>query len=80
MNTRYYILVETSPDDSIFIIKNENQIHYFNILSLGANAYDISGEYVLASSQEEALLLFRKKYPELLKRSTKNYIDISLKL
>lgn len=75
-----YILIKTDNENATFLIKGE-EIEYFEILRF----FNISDEtvenekiLVKAPNQQEALKKFRNIFPNLVKRSSKDYYEAKL--
>lgn len=84
--SKYYILLETENTNATFIQKVKGDFRFFEIFHFSGDVIFIDKLYpealsdiiVVASSQEEALKKFGKKFPNLMKRSLKKFYEADL--
>lgn len=81
MSDYSYILIGTENKNATFIMKGD-EITFFEIFQLSGNVKDINNQennvIVSAINQQEALKKFRSIYPDLMKRSNKDYYEVIL--
>lgn len=81
MSDYFYILIGTENKNATFIMKSD-EITFFEIFQLSGNVKDINNQenniIVSAINQQEALKKFRSIYPDLMKRSNKDYYEAVL--
>lgn len=81
MSDYSYILVGTENKNATFLMKGD-EITFFEIFQLSDNVKDVNNQknniIVSAINQQEALKKFRSIYPDLMKRSNKNYYEAVL--
>lgn len=81
MEQHLYILVGTENNNATFLLK-DSKIMFFEIFQLDNKviAFEQSNNKVVveALNQQEALKKFRQYYPNLVKRSTKDYYEAVL--
>ena len=81
MSDYSYILIGTENKNATFIMKGD-EITFFEIFQLSGNIKDINNQknniIVSAINQQEALKKFRSIYPDLMKRSNKDYYEAVL--
>ena len=86
MMGKYYILLETENKEATFIQKVSDDFRFFEIFQLSGNVNFISKAcperfvdiIVSAFTQEDALKQFGKRFPNLKKRSIKEYYETVL--
>lgn len=86
MTGNYYILVETENKEATFIQRIDEDFRFFEIFQLSRNvifankAHPESSSAIIvnAVSQQEALKKFGKNFPNLKKRSVKDYYEAAL--
>lgn len=78
MSDYSYILIGTENKNATFIMKGD-EITFFEIFQLSDNVKNINNQenniIVSAINQQEALKKFKLIYPELMKRSNKDYYE-----
>lgn len=75
-----YILIKTNNPNAAFLI-NGNAVEYYEIFrfpNIDDTAVDENKIIVKAPNQQEALKKFRIDFPNLLKRSSKEYYETEL--
>lgn len=79
MSEKNYILIGTENENATFVMKGD-EIIFFEIFQLSHNVKEIEKSLIVinALNQQEALKKFRLNYPNLMKRSTKNYYETAL--
>lgn len=79
MNEKNYILIGTENKNATFIMKGD-EITFFEIFQLDGKVKEIekSSTVIQALNQQEALKKFRSIYPDLMKRSNKDYYEAVL--
>lgn len=83
MSDYSYILIGTKNKNATFIMKGD-EITFFEIFQLFDNVKDVNNQkkknniIVSAINQQEALKKFRSIYPDLMKRSNKDYYEAVL--
>lgn len=83
MNEKYYILIQTENNTATFIDKSNEVLTFFEIFQLDKNVIffskikpELSAPFlVLANNQQAAFKLFKKKFPNLVKRASSNYYE-----
>ena len=86
MTGNYYILTETDNKEAGFIQKVDREFRFFEIFQLPENVIFNNKAHpaifidniVNAYTQEEALKKFGEKFPNLKKRSTKDFYETEL--
>lgn len=86
MTGKYYILLETENEDATFVQKVDDIFRFFEIFQLSKNVIfnnkacpQSSTEIiVVAINQQDALKKFGKKFPNLKKRTIKDYYETVL--
>ena len=86
MAGRYYILAETENEDATFMRKDGASFRFFEIFQLSQNVNFVTracpemfaDNIVVAFTQEAALKKFGEKFPNLKKRSTKDFYEVEL--
>lgn len=86
MTGKYYILMETENSEATFIQKVDDEFRFFEIFQLSGNVNFVSKAcpemfvdiVVVAFTQESALKKFGKKFPNLKKRTSKDYYESEL--
>lgn len=79
MSEKNYILIGTENKNATFIVKGD-EITFFEIFQLDSKVKKIekSSTVIQALNQQEALKKFRLIYPNLMKRSNKDYYEAVL--
>lgn len=81
MSDYSYILIGTENKNATFVMKGD-EITFFEIFQLSDNTTNINNQenniIVSAINQQEALKKFRSIYPDLMKRSNKDYYEAVL--
>lgn len=81
MSDYSYILIGTENKNATFVMKGD-EITFFEIFQLSDSVKDINNQknniIVSAINQQEALKKFRLIYPDLMKRSNKDYYEAVL--
>lgn len=79
MSEKNYILIGTENKNATFIMKGD-EITFFEIFQLDSKVKKIekSSTVIQALNQQEALKRFRLIYPNLMKRSNKDYYEAVL--
>ena len=86
MTGKYYILQETENENATFVQKVDDIFRFFEIFQLSENVIfnnkacpQSSTEIiVVAINQQDALKKFGKKFPNLKKRTIKDYYETAL--